>query len=130
MQGLGIEAAPDESDMASPETYVGYERARNLSSPDAVQPDKVASYQIPSTPQLNHLVLGSGATDKAIRFRVRIDGHEPGSDHGVDSDGHGAGVVREQRPYQLIRQTGAVDEHTFTIEFLDPGVQAYSFTFG
>ena len=42
----------------------------------------------------------------------------------------GNGVVREQRLYQLIRQSGPVGEHTFSIEFLDPGVQAYSFTFG
>ena len=51
-------------------------------------------------------------------------------DHGADVDGQGAGVVREQRLYQLIRQSGAVEDHTFTIEFLDAGVNAYSFTFG
>ncbi|MGC2404414.1 MAG: hypothetical protein WA510_31775 [Acidobacteriaceae bacterium] len=32
--------------------------------------------------------------------------------------------------YQLVRQKGAVKDHIFTIEFLDPGVQAFSFTFG
>jgi Thioredoxin like C-terminal domain len=32
--------------------------------------------------------------------------------------------------YQLVRQTGAVADHIFTIEFEDPGVQAFSFTFG
>ena len=36
----------------------------------------------------------------------------------------------EQRLYQLIRQTGAVSDHTFEIRFLDPGVQVYAFTFG
>jgi hypothetical protein len=44
--------------------------------------------------------------------------------------GGGEGVVREQRLYQLIRQSGDVHEHEFSIEFLDPGVHAYSFTFG
>jgi hypothetical protein len=39
-------------------------------------------------------------------------------------------VVTEQRLYQLVRQSGKIDDHTFEIEFLDPGVHAYSFTFG
>jgi cytochrome c biogenesis protein CcdA/thiol-disulfide isomerase/thioredoxin len=77
-----------------------------------------------------HLVLGPDADGKPVRFEVRIDGAPPGADHGVDTDAQGAGVVREQRLYQLIRQSGAVGEHTFSIEFLDPGVHAYSFTFG
>jgi hypothetical protein len=32
--------------------------------------------------------------------------------------------------YQLIRQHGPVDEKTFQIEFLDPEVEVYDFTFG
>ena len=43
---------------------------------------------------------------------------------------NGAGVVREPRLYQLIRQKGAIEDRTFEIEFLDPGVQAFVFTFG
>jgi cytochrome c biogenesis protein CcdA/thiol-disulfide isomerase/thioredoxin len=77
-----------------------------------------------------HLVLGPDAAGKPVRFRVTIDGAAPGSSHGADSDVDGNGVVREQRLYQLIRQPGSVAEHTFSIEFLDPGVQAYAFTFG
>ncbi len=76
-----------------------------------------------------HLVLGPGS-DKPVRFRVRLDGLPPGANHGVDADAEGNGVIREQRLYQLIRQTGPVAPHTFSIEFLDGGVQAYSFTFG
>jgi hypothetical protein len=29
-----------------------------------------------------------------------------------------------------IRQSGAIADHTFEIEFLHPGVEAFSFTFG
>ena len=76
-----------------------------------------------------HLVLGP-AGDKPVRFRVRLDGHAPGANHGVDTDADGNGVIREQRLYQLIRQTSPVAPHTFSIEFLDSGAQAYSFTFG
>jgi cytochrome c biogenesis protein CcdA/thiol-disulfide isomerase/thioredoxin len=76
-----------------------------------------------------HLVLGPGG-DKPVRFRVLLDGAPPGAAHGVDTDAQGNGVIREQRLYQLIRQTSAVGEHTFSIELLDSGAEAYSFTFG
>src|SRR5277367_1136054 len=77
-----------------------------------------------------HLVLGPGKNGKLVRFRVRIDGGAPGEDHGVDTDAQGDGVVKEYRLYQLVRQKGKVEDRTFEIEFLDPGVQVYAFTFG
>ncbi|QXI31321.1 cytochrome c biogenesis protein DipZ [Pseudomonas vanderleydeniana] len=77
-----------------------------------------------------HLVLGPGADGKPVRFKVLIDGQTPGASHGTDTDASGQGTVTEQRLYQLVRQAGEVGDHTFSIEFLDPGVQAYAFTFG
>jgi thiol-disulfide isomerase/thioredoxin len=77
-----------------------------------------------------HLVLGPTADGKPVRFRVTIDGHAPGDNHGVDTDAQGNGVVIEHRLYQLVRQSGDVTDHVFTIEFEDPGVQAFAFTFG
>ncbi len=77
-----------------------------------------------------HLVLGPAADGRPIRFKVWLDGKAPGADHGADTDADGNGVVRQIRLYQLIRQEEGVQDRTFTIEFLDPGVQAYSFTFG
>ncbi len=77
-----------------------------------------------------HLVLGPAANGKPIRFRVTVDGMAPGADHGTDIDADGQGTVDGQRLYQLIRQHGAITDRTFAIEFLDPGVQAYAFTFG
>jgi cytochrome c biogenesis protein CcdA/thiol-disulfide isomerase/thioredoxin len=77
-----------------------------------------------------HLVLGPGADNKPVRFRVTIDGHAPGADHGVDTDAQGYGVVTGNRLYQLIRQQGNIRDRTFRIDFLTPGVRAYSFTFG
>ena len=76
-----------------------------------------------------HLVLGSPG-GRPVRFRVTIDGQAPGQDSGVDIAAEGAGRVTEERLYQLIRQKGPVRERTFTIEFLDPGVEAFAFTFG
>ncbi|UVK87467.1 cytochrome c biogenesis protein DipZ [Pseudomonas sp. B21-051] len=77
-----------------------------------------------------HLVLGPGADGKPVRFKVSIDGQAPGEAHGVDVAADGSGSVTEQRLYQLVRQTDAVKDRTFSIEFLDPGVSAYAFTFG
>ena len=71
-----------------------------------------------------------GRTGKPVRFRVTIDGAPPGDSHGTDVDAGGQGVVTGQRLYQLVRQSGAIADHTFEIRFLDPGVQAYAFTFG
>jgi cytochrome c biogenesis protein CcdA/thiol-disulfide isomerase/thioredoxin len=78
-----------------------------------------------------HLVLGPSGESGNIRFRVMIDGKPPGeAAHGMDIDADGNGVVTTQRLYQLIRAPGPVVDRTFEIEFLDPGVQAYAFTFG
>ena len=73
---------------------------------------------------------GHPRMEKPVRFRVTIDGHAPGADHGLDTDAEGYGTVTEDRLYQLVRQHGAIQDRTFRIEFLVPGVQAYSFTFG
>jgi len=54
----------------------------------------------------------------------------PGAAHGVDVNAQGEGVVTEERLYQLIRQSGEIGARRFEIRFLDPGVQAYAFTFG
>jgi cytochrome c biogenesis protein CcdA/thiol-disulfide isomerase/thioredoxin len=77
-----------------------------------------------------HLVLGPGDGGKPVRFRVQLDGAAPGANHGADTDASGAGVVNDQRLYQLIRLSGAPGAHVFSIEFLDDDVHAYSFTFG
>ncbi|HXZ33014.1 MAG TPA: cytochrome c biogenesis protein DipZ [Terriglobales bacterium] len=77
-----------------------------------------------------HLVLGTTKDGKPVRFAVKLDGTPPGDDHGADTDGNGSGTVQGHRLYQLIRQKGPVEDRTFEIEFLDPGVQAFAFTFG
>ena len=52
-----------------------------------------------------------------VRFRVRLDEQ-------------GNGTLTQPRLYQLIRQPGPVADRTLEVTFLDPGVQAYAFTFG
>jgi thiol-disulfide isomerase/thioredoxin len=77
-----------------------------------------------------HLVMGPGTRGARVRFRVTIDGRPPGGARGVDVDEQGSGTASEQRLYQLIRQPRPIADRRFEIEFLDPGVQAYAFTFG
>jgi hypothetical protein len=79
-----------------------------------------------------HLVLGPGRQGTPVHFIVRLDGSSPREDHGMDTDASGRGVIQEQRLYQLIRQnsSSSIRDRTFEIEFLDPGVQAFAFTFG
>ena len=159
----GVQVAADKGSVRSPETYLGYGRAENFTSPGGFAQEQAKSYAAPSALELNqwalggnwtvegeramsneapgkivfrfhardvHLVLGPGDAGKPVRFRVSVDGKEPAADRGTDVDARGEGVVREQRLYQLIRQSGEVEARTFTIEFLDAGVQAYAFTFG
>jgi cytochrome c biogenesis protein CcdA/thiol-disulfide isomerase/thioredoxin len=159
----GIQASADSAHVQSPETYIGFARARNFSSPTGFVKNQAAAYTAPASLSLNqwalqgswlvntehatlqkadgavqfhffardlHLVLGPGEDGKPVRFRVLLDGKAPGADHGVDTDASGDGTVREQRLYQLIRQSGDVREHDFSIQFQDDGVTAYAFTFG
>jgi thioredoxin family protein len=65
-----------------------------------------------------------------LNSQVRLDGRPLDEANGTDVDGQGQGTVVEPRLYQLIRQQGPVTEHTFEITFLDPGAEAYAFTFG
>jgi thiol-disulfide isomerase/thioredoxin len=159
--GEGVTAAAVENER-SPETYLGYARQQNFSSPEAIKPDTVTQYSEPHTLKPNkwglsgswrvsaqdadlqksggaisyrfqgrdlHLVLGT-RNNKPVRFKVTLDGMAPGADHGSDIDAQGKGVIREQRLYQLIRQTGKIAAHTFRIEFLDADAEAFAFTFG
>jgi cytochrome c biogenesis protein CcdA/thiol-disulfide isomerase/thioredoxin len=163
MRADGVEVSADSAHVQSPETYVGFARAKNFSSPTGFVQNQTAAYAAPHTLTLNqwalegswsvspehatlegsrgsvvfhfyardlHLVLGPAADDRPVRFRVLLDGAAPGASHGVDIDASGNGSVRDQRLYQLIRQFQDVREHEFSIQFLDPGVTVYAFTFG
>jgi hypothetical protein len=65
-----------------------------------------------------------------VPFRVLVDGDPPGDAHGLDVDQEGNGSVTQQRLYQLVREPGRIEDRTFEIAFLEPGVEAYCFTFG
>ena len=71
--------------------------------------------------------MGPAKNGKLVRYRVKLDGALPGDDRGADAASDGTGEVREHRLYQFIRQKGSVQDRTFEIEFLDPGVQVFAF---
>jgi cytochrome c biogenesis protein CcdA/thiol-disulfide isomerase/thioredoxin len=156
----GAEAAAAFTALNSPETYIGFRRAERFASPGGYVANRSTTYaagplklndwalegpwtisaqsavsgggQAAITYRFHardlHLVLGAAA--HPVWFRVTIDGQAPGLDGGVDVKPDGTGVVSEQRLYQLVRQKGEVRDRTFRIEFLDPGVEAFAFTFG
>ena len=76
------------------------------------------------------MVLGPAKNGVPVRFKVKLDGVAPRDNHGSDSGADGTGEIRQPRMYQLIQQKGPVKDVTFEIEFLDPGVEVFSFTFG
>jgi hypothetical protein len=77
-----------------------------------------------------NLIMGTRTRGAPVRFRVLIDGHPPGAARGGDADPTGYGSVTEQRTYQLIRQAKPIVDRQFGIEFFDPNVEAFDFTFG
>jgi hypothetical protein len=77
-----------------------------------------------------HLVLRPDNGGKPVRFIVELDGAPPRGDHGSDTGPDGRGEISGPRLFQLVRQQGPVKDRTFEIVFLDPGVQAFAFTFG
>jgi thiol-disulfide isomerase/thioredoxin len=148
VQGLGVEAEADWDHLRTPETYLGSGRGERLASAEdlhlnqwaltgewTIGRENVALDQAGGSIAYRfhardvHLVLSAGAREP-IPFRVLLDGEAPGPSHGVDVDEGGNGVVRGGRLYQLVRQHDAVRERTLQITFLEPGAEAYVFTFG
>jgi thiol-disulfide isomerase/thioredoxin len=150
VEGLGVEAAADWDHLSTPETYLGEGRGADRSDEpserlplnhwaltgewttgtESVVLDQAGgsiAYRFHARDA--HLVLSPGAR-APIPFRVLLDGEAPGPSGGVDVDADGNGVLRDGRMYQLVRQHDTVRERTLEITFLEPGAEAYSFTFG
>jgi cytochrome c biogenesis protein CcdA/thiol-disulfide isomerase/thioredoxin len=54
----GVQMAPDNNEVQSPETYVGYQRAEHFVPDTSLVPDKVATYSPPKQLALNDWSLG------------------------------------------------------------------------
>jgi thiol-disulfide isomerase/thioredoxin len=145
----GLEVAADWGNLRSPENYLGSARTEGFRAGrdarlgvnqwtldgDWKQSSRAVALNKPNgrivygfhARDLN-LVMGPAARGASVRFHVRIDGQAAGG--GADVDAQGNGVVTEQRTHQLIRQARPIVDRQFEIEFLDPGVEAFCFTFG
>jgi hypothetical protein len=148
VEGPGMEAEADWDQLRTPETYLGQARGERFGSAERLPLNHWAlsgewtigresvvldqaggSIAYRSHARDAHLVLSRGARD-TIPFRVLLDGEAPGPSHGVDVDEDGNVLLRDGRLYQLVREHDAVRERTLEIRFLEPGAEAYVFTFG
>jgi hypothetical protein len=77
-----------------------------------------------------NLVMGPSAPGTSIQFRVFLDGELATESRGTDVHADASGTVRDQRTYQLLRQSGEISDRLVEIEYQDAGVEAYCFTFG
>jgi thiol-disulfide isomerase/thioredoxin len=148
VEGQGVEAEADWSHLRTPETYLGNARGERSASPGRLplnhwalagewtigsenvvleKPGGSIAFRFHARDA--HLVLSARAREP-IPLRVLLDGEAPGPSHGVDVDSDGNGVLQEGRLYQLVRQPDVVRERTLEITFLEPGAEAYAFTFG
>jgi thiol-disulfide isomerase/thioredoxin len=148
VEGRGVEAEADWDQLRTPETYLGNLRSERFGSPDRLplnhwalagewtigresvvldQAGGSIAYRFHARDA--HLVLSRGVGEP-IPFRVLLDGHAPGPSHGVDVHEDGNGLLGDGRMYQLVREHDAVRERTLEITFLEPGAEAYAFTFG
>ncbi len=140
VEGAGVEAAADWDHLYTLETYLGYGRSGRsnhwmLDGEWTIEPENVVLDRAGGSIACRfhardaHLVLSPGTRDP-IPFRVRLDGEPPGASHGVDVDEDGTGLLVHGRMYQLVRQHDTVRARTVQITFLEPGAEAYAFTFG
>jgi hypothetical protein len=138
VEGVGVEAEADWDHLRTPETYLGYARGQqpaSLAGDWTTGPENITLNQAGGSIDFRfhardaHLVLSSGAREP-VPFRVLLDGEAPGPSHGVDVDEDGNGLLQDGRMYQLVRETDAVRERTLKVTFLEPGAEAYAFTFG
>jgi len=156
----GLEVAADYGTLRSPESYLGYDRAEAFASdalqdaPRAYTIPRLALNQwglagnwtvkgraaVPNEPNGKvvyrfhardvNLIMGVPPGSQPVRFTVKVDGKPPGAAHGTDVDDQGNGTAARQRTYQLVRLQTQIADREFEIQFADPGVEAFCFTFG
>jgi thiol-disulfide isomerase/thioredoxin len=156
----GLEVAADYGTLRSPESYLGYERAEAFASdalqdgPRGYTVPRLALNQWGLAGNwtvkgraavLNeangkvvyrfhardvNLIMGVLPGSRPVRFTVKVDGEPPGAAHGSDIDDQGNGTAARQRTYQLVRLQTRIADREFEIQFADPGVEAFCFTFG
>lgn len=144
----------------TPETYTGYWRIENFASPEGVQPDKESFYTTQSDLPLNHFALGGMWTisreralpsaDSSLTFhfdagqvflvmrsinklpgkvKISLDGNVISQGESGSDVKNGILTVIDDRLYSLVK-LGNPGAHLLKLEFLDPNLELYAFTFG
>lgn len=144
----------------SPETYLGYERSSGFQSPEFASHNSTKQYSLPLILSGNHwalsgkwiiqaerivsqepntrltfnfraqyvyLVLGS-THGTPISVAVKLNGKPVGEDAGKDVKNNTV-TVQEHRFYNLIEQKKSA-EGSLELDIVEPGLEAYAFTFG
>lgn len=138
----------DFSQVKSPETYLGFLRRQHLVTSGRPIETNEWTYEgawrtegeriflVEGTGKITfrffatkvNIVLAPGASP--VSAVVRLDNQPvPKEKGGKDVQGSGL-LINEPRMYELINLGPKGEEHTVEIEFLNPGVGAYAFTFG
>jgi cytochrome c biogenesis protein CcdA/thiol-disulfide isomerase/thioredoxin len=142
----------------TPETYVGTSRQQNFSSPENIAAGKAATYTIPDTLPLHHFAV-SGSWDFESEYAqvteagAKLELHFYAKDvylvmdsaqaaqatvtllspnqpnQTEDLNAKGQVTIDQARLYHLVALDQA-QEGTVVIQFDQPGVEVYSFTFG
>src|SRR5437667_1971508 len=156
----GLEVAADYGTLRSPESHLGYEKAESFASDALQDAPREYTVPLLSLNQwglagnwtvkggravLNdanskiayrfhardvNLIMGVPPGSKPVRFIVKVDDKPPGAAHGTDVDDRGNGTAGRQRTYQLVREQTRITDREFEIQFAEPGVEAFCFTFG
>jgi thiol-disulfide isomerase/thioredoxin len=156
----GLEVAADYGTLRSPESYLGYEKAEAFASDALQDAPRAYTVPRLSLNQwglagnwtvkgggsaLNaangrlvyrfhardvNLIMGGPPGAQPVRFTVKVDGKPPGAEHGTDVDDQGHGTAARQRTYQLVREQARIADREFEIQFAEPGVEVFCFTFG
>jgi cytochrome c biogenesis protein CcdA/thiol-disulfide isomerase/thioredoxin len=72
---IGVQAAADEAHDQSPETYLGYARAQNFRSPGGLGVDRLQTYAVPASLDLNQWALaGKWLIDKEKAALIKAPG--------------------------------------------------------
>lgn len=138
-----------QSGVKTPELYLGYDRIENLASPEDVVEDEVATYSFPEELGLDHFAyegewmigeerampkigakLRLNFTAMDVYMVMRTEGNEEISVKiYLDGEEQEEIEVNEDRLYDILRLNER-GEHILELEFLDDGVEIYTFTFG
>jgi cytochrome c biogenesis protein CcdA/thiol-disulfide isomerase/thioredoxin len=157
-QALTREEAVPISREQTPELYIGYGRQEAFVSSTPLVIDEAATYTIPDEIPLHHfsvsgrwiflrehaesleagnqLTLHFNAKDVYLVFvaeqpgRIRVDLSNPQlKNSSPEIDENSEILIDEATLYHLVSLDGLM-EGSLTIEFLDPGLQVFAFTFG